>query len=160
MAGGVRHVPPKRRAGLTKRALYSGADLATPGRCDTALADDLVMRIIVEMLIIAFANSSNVPPIDRLMILLANHSSVLTSNTDRNGTPRIVKIAIVAMQEPITGNQPAGFLANAAPIPTFAITITAPSNHDRYRSARNERSDDMSELAEAGRFPNRMKCRA
>src|ERR1035441_10742989 len=70
------------------------------------------MRIIVEILIVALANSSTVPPMDPLTILLANHSRVLTSNTDRNGTPLIVKIAIVAMQEPITGNQPAAFLAN------------------------------------------------
>jgi hypothetical protein len=118
------------------------------------------MRIIVEILIVAFAASNNVPPIDRLMMLLANQSSVLISSTDRNGTPRIVKIAMVAMQEPTIGNQPAGLLTNAPPTPTFAITITTPSTHDRYRSARNERNDDMSELADAGEFPNRTKCRA
>src|ERR1039458_4497316 len=67
--------------------------------------DDLTMRIIVEILIVALANSSTLPPMDPLTILLANHSRVLTSNTDRNGTPLIVKIAIVAMQEPINGNQ-------------------------------------------------------
>jgi hypothetical protein len=118
------------------------------------------MRIMVEILMVAFASSNNVPPIDPLMILLANHSRVLDSSTARNGTPRIVKIATVAIDEPITGNQPAVFLANAAPMPTFTITIAAPSNHDRYRSARNERNDEINELAEAGRFPKRTKCRA
>ena len=118
------------------------------------------MRIIVQILMIALATSNKVPPMDPLMILLASHSRVLASSTHRNGTPRIVKIAIVAMQEPTTGNQPARFLANAAPRPTFTQMIAAPSNHDRYRSARNDRHDDSSELAEAGRFPNKTKCRA
>ncbi len=108
----------------------------------------------------AFAISSSVPPMDPVIMLLANQSSVLASNTHRNGTPLIVKIAAVAMQEPITGNQPAVFLVNAAPKPTFTTMITAPSKSDRYRSARNDRNDDMSELAEAGRFPNRTKCSA
>src|ERR1019366_7016339 len=118
------------------------------------------MRIMVQILMVALATSSNVPPMDPLMILLASHSSVLASSTHRNGTPRIVKIAIVAMQEPTTGNQPAALLANAAPNPTFTQIIAAPSNHDRYRSARNDRNDDNSELAEAGRLPNNTKCRA
>ncbi len=89
------------------------------------------MRIIVEILMVALANSNNVPPMDPVMILLANHSRVLASNIHRNRTPRIVKIAIVAMQEPMTGNQPARFLANAAPRPMFAAMITPPSSHDR-----------------------------
>jgi hypothetical protein len=76
------------------------------------------MRMMVEILTAAFANSNNVPPIDPVRMLLANHSRVLASNTDRNGTPLMVKIAIVAIDEPTTGNQPAGFLANAAPRPT------------------------------------------
>ena len=118
------------------------------------------MRTIVQILMVALATSNNVPPMEPLMILLANHSRVLVSSTHRNGTPFIVKIAIVAMQEPITGNQPAAFLANAAPNPTFTQIIAAPSNHDRYRSARNERHDDNSELAEAGRFPNNTKWSA
>jgi hypothetical protein len=124
------------------------------------LGDDLTMRMIVEILTVAFANSNNVPPMDLVMILLANQSKVPASNPDRNGTPVIVKIAIVAMHEPTTGNQPTGFLTNAAPRATFTPIIIAPSNHDRYRSARKDRNDDMSELAEAGRFPNRKKCRA
>ena len=118
------------------------------------------MRIIVQILMTALATSNNVPPMDPLMILLASHSKVLANNTHRNRTPRIVNIAIVAMQEPTTGNQPAAFLANAAPNPTFTQIIAAPSNHDRYRSARNERHDDNSELAEAGRFPNNTKWSA
>ena len=118
------------------------------------------MRTIVEILMMALATSNNVPPMEPLMTLLASHSRVLASSTHRNGTPRIVKIAIVAMQEPITGNQPAAFLANAAPSPTFTQIIAAPSNNDRYRSARNERNDDSSELAEAGRFPNNTKWSA
>jgi hypothetical protein len=145
---------------LTEIARYDRADWATPGHRERVPGDDLTMRIIVEILTVAFANSNTVPPMDPAMILLANHSRVLASNTDRNGTPRIVKIAIVAMHEPITGNQPAVFPANAAPRPTFAPIITAPSNNDRYRSARNDRNDDMSELVEAGRFPNRTKCKA
>jgi len=139
---------------------YGRADWTTPWHCDCARADDRIMRIIVQILIVAFANSNNVPPIDPVIILLANHSSVLTSNTDRNGTPLIVKMATVAMHEPTTGSQPALFLAKTAPKPTFTAIITAPSNHDRYRNARNDRSDDTSELAEAGRFPSRTKCRA
>jgi hypothetical protein len=126
----------------------------------TVPGDDLTRRTIVEMLTVALANSNNVPPMDPVRMLLANHSRVLASSTDRNGTPLIVKIAIVAIDEPITGSQPAVFLANATPIPTLAQSITAPSSHDRYRSARNDRNDDMSELAEAGRFPNRTKCKA
>src|ERR1035438_9957233 len=118
------------------------------------------MRTIVQILMVALATSSNVPPMDPLMILLASHSRVLASSTHRNGTPFIVKIAIVAMQDPTTGNQPAALLANAMPRPMFTQIIAAPSNHERYRSARNERNDDSSELAEAGRFPNNTKCRA
>src|ERR1019366_946972 len=118
------------------------------------------MRIIVQILMVTLATPNNVPPMDPLMILLASHSRVLASSTHRNGTPFIAKIAIVAMHEPTTGNQPAVFLANAAPRPTFTPIIAAPSNHDRYRSARNDRNDDNSELAEAGRLPNNTKCRA
>ena len=118
------------------------------------------MRMMVEILTAAFANSNNVPPIDPVRMLLANHSRVLASNTDRNGTPLMVKIAIVAIDEPTTGNQPAVCLANTAPRPTFATIIAAPSSHDRYRSARNDRNDDKSALVEAGRFPNRTKCKA
>src|ERR1019366_7331539 len=94
------------------------------------------MRIMVEILMAALANSSTVPPMDRLTILLASHNRVLASKTDRNGTPLIVKIAIVAMQEPMTGNQPAAFLANTAPRPTFTPIIAAPSNHDRRSEER------------------------
>ncbi len=135
-------------------------DYAEPGHCGGAFGEDLSMRSMVEMLIVAFASSNKVPPMEPVMILLANHRSVLTSNTDRNGTPLIVKIAKVAMHEPITGNQPARFLAKSTPMPTFAAIITVPSANDRYRSARNDRNDEMSELAEAGRFPSKTKCRA
>src|ERR1035438_5629792 len=100
------------------------------------------MRTIVQILMVALATSNNVPPMEPLMILLASHSRVLASSTHRNGTPFIVKIAIVAMQEPITGNQLAAFRANAAPRPMFTQIIAAPSNHDRYRSARNDRRSE------------------
>src|ERR1035441_10286989 len=119
------------------------------------------MWIMVEILTVALAISNNVPPMDPVMILLTSHSRVLASNMDRNRTPLIVKIATVAMHEPITGSQPTGwFLANTAPKPRLTPIIAAPRNKDRYRSARNDRNDDRDELAEAGRFPNRMKCKA
>ena len=89
------------------------------------------MRIIVQILMDALATSNNVPPMDPLMMLLASHNSVLANNTQRNRTPRIVKIATVAMQEPITGNQPAADREKAKPNPIFAATITPPRIHER-----------------------------
>ena len=159
---------PGRRAGsgraghahLPVAELCSSVDWAKPGHCEWVPCDDLTMRMIVEILMTALAISNNVPPIDPVMILLASHNRVLASNTHRNGTPRILIIAIVAMQEPITGNQPAMFLANATPRPMFTPIIAPPSNHDRYRSARNDRNDDSSALEQAGRFPSKTKCRA
>ncbi len=89
------------------------------------------MRIMVEILTTALATSKTVPPTEPVMMLLANQSRVLANNTERKGTPRMVKMATVAMQDPITGNQPAAFRARAAPMPRLRTTKAAPSHKDR-----------------------------
>ena len=86
---------------------------------------------MVVMLIVALATSKRVPPMDPVMMLLANQRRVLASSMARKGTPFSVKIATVAMQEPMIGSQPALVRANARPRPMLAQNITAPSTHER-----------------------------
>jgi len=80
------------------------------------------MRMMVKIFTTALTISNTVPPTDPLIALLASHSSVLSSRTQRKGIPRMVKMAMVATAEPITGNQPAGLFTNTAPTPTMAAT--------------------------------------
>ena len=46
---------------------YDSADWATPAHCEGLFDDDLTMRIMVEILMMALATSNNVPPMDPLM---------------------------------------------------------------------------------------------
>jgi hypothetical protein len=115
---------------------------------------------IVEKLTAATVSSSSVPPIDPLIRLFASHISVQPNSTERSAIPLVVKMAIVALHDAMTGSHPAPLRTNAAPTAKLTVTIPAASHRERYRSARNDRIDEISELAAAAGFPSRMKWSA
>lgn len=120
----------------------------------------LNIRTIVAVLAMAITASSMTPPIDPLRILLTSHIAVQPSSTIRKRIPCSLKMASVPAQDAMMGIHPAPFLASATPDPRYTTIIKAGTTVERGFSASIDRTQEISELAEAGKFPSSTKCTA
>lgn len=115
------------------------------------------IRTMVEKFAMAIIVSSAVPPIEPDRILLANQKNVALSKVARIGIPVIRNTAIVAVQDPITGNQPIQLWTTIALIPMFSAIKKTTRMREWKRSDRKVLTDEIAALAQADMFPRRKK---